>query len=146
LSTDEVQHLNVYAGLPPDIGTRPPFPPVGGSGSGYGGVAFRTGGSPASQALYETEVVKRVFTSLSYKPVLIIDSDYDSDDDVWENEMDAITFARNYGAHIPHMAKMVQDHDDDKMRERLVEGITSWVKGVQSETATQDDVVSLKEL
>ena len=97
------------------------------------------------QALYETEAVKRVLTSLSYKPVFIIDSDYDSDDDVWENEMDIITYARNYGAHIPHMAKMVQDHDD-KMRERLVEGITSWVKGLQSETATQDDAVSLKEL
>jgi hypothetical protein len=38
-----------------------------------------------------------------------------------------------YGTHHPILSKMVQDHDD-KMRERLVEGIASWAKGVQSET------------
>jgi len=64
---------------------------------------------------------------------LILYSDDDDDDDYWEHEMDPNTFARCYGAHNPHFAKLVQDHDD-KMRERLIEGIASWVKGVQSET------------
>jgi hypothetical protein len=81
---------------------------------------------------YATNVVKRSIASLSYRnePALILDSD---DDDDREDQMDPITFARYYAAQNPHLAKIVQDHDDN-LRERLVEGIASWVKGFQSET------------
>jgi hypothetical protein len=70
-----------------------------------------------------------------YTPVWIIASDDgDDDDDDVDNEMDLTTLVRNYyGIHHPVIAEMIQGHDD-QMRERLVEGITSWAKGVQSET------------
>ena len=77
---------------------------------------------------YATNVVKRSFASLSYRdqPALILDSD---DDDDREDQMDPTTFARYYTAQNPHLAdRDVQDHDDN-MRERLVDGIASWVKG-----------------
>ena len=45
--------------------------------------------------------------------------------------LDPVTFAtRYYAAQDLHSAKMVQDHDD-KMRERVVEGIASWLEGIQ---------------
>jgi len=165
LSTDELQRLKVYGGLSPlpvlpNSGPVPPFPPGGGSAapgvpdaspsekdtvpgngsshSGYGKAAFGAGGSSALQALYATGAVKRAFASLSYRePALILhsdDDDDDDDDDDWEDQMDPITFARYYAAQNLHLAKIVQDHDD-KMRERLKEGIASWLEGVQSETA-----------
>ena len=138
--------------FPPGGGNAAPGPPdtsssgkdtVPGSGSsqrprqdgGNGGAAFGAGGSSALQALYATDAVKQAFASLSHRdePVLILDSD-DSDDDEnddWEDKMDPITFARYYAAQSPHLANIVKDHDD-KMRERLVEGVASWVRGIQT--------------
>jgi hypothetical protein len=92
------------------------------------------------QAFYATEAVQDAFVDLWYRelPTLILDSVDGDDDDVVVvgNEMDPITFARYYGARIPPLAKMVQDHDD-KMRERLVEGVSTWLKGVQSAGASE---------
>ena len=146
--------------VPPDNGTMPPFSPGGGSAapgapdtsslgkdtvpgsgssqhprqdSGNGGAAFGAGGSSALQALYASVAVKQAFASLSYRdqPVLILDSDDDNDDeDDWEDRMDPIAFARYYGAQSPHLARIVQDHDDN-MRERLVEGVIGWVRGIK---------------
>jgi hypothetical protein len=47
--------------------------------------------------------------------------------------MDPITFGRCYAAGNPLLAKIVQEHDE-KMRERLDQGIMNWMEGVQSET------------
>jgi len=169
LNRDELQRLKVYGGVPPlhvlpDSGTMPLFPQGGGNaapgnpdasslgkdtvpGSGYGGAAFGTGGSLslALQALYASDTVKQAFASLSYwnQLALILDSDDsgddDDDDDDWEDTMDPVTYARYYAAQNPLLARIVQDHDD-KMRERLVEGIASWVKGVQSETESSKEL------
>jgi hypothetical protein len=87
------------------------------------------------QALYAADAVKQAFEELLYTPFLILasdDGDDDDDDDV-DNEMDPMSYVRMYGTHHPILSKMVQDHDD-KMRERLVEGIGSWAKGVHPET------------
>jgi hypothetical protein len=45
---------------------------------------------------------------------LILDSDDDDDDDDWEDGIDPNTFAGHYAApsQNPHLAKIVQDHDD----------------------------------
>jgi hypothetical protein len=63
------------------------------------------------------------------------DDEEDDDDEEWEDTMDPVTFARYYAGQNPHLAKIVQDHDV-KMRERLDEGIASWMESVQSETVT----------
>lgn len=107
--------------------------------SGLSGPVFGAGGSFALQALYATDVVKQALASLSNhdRPALILDSndddDEDDDDSDWEDGMDPITFARYYAAQNPHLAKIVRDHDN-KMRERLNEGIMRWVGGVRSGT------------
>ena len=104
--------------------------------TGYGGVAFETGGGCALQALYSTDAVKRAFATLSYYANLALlddDDDDDDDDDEWEDRMDPITTLRYYAADCPLSAKIVQEHDD-KMRERLNEGTASWLEGIQPET------------
>jgi hypothetical protein len=162
LSWDEIQRLKIYGGLPltpteTNSSAMPPFPPEGGfaapglpadvsslgksmvPGCSYGGAAFGASGSSALQALYATDAVKRAFESLFYHCQLALipddddDDDDEDDDDEWEDNMDPVTFARYYADLHPHFARIVQEHDD-KMHERLVDGIASWVKGVQYET------------
>jgi hypothetical protein len=103
-----------------------------------GGATFGAGGSTALQALYATDAVKQAFANLSSRgqAALILDSDEDDEDDDddnddWEDRMDPIEFARYYAAQSPHLAKIVQDHED-KMRGRLVEGVSNWVREIQS--------------
>jgi hypothetical protein len=62
-----------------------------------------------------------------------LNSDPEDDDEIWEDNMDPITFARYYAAGNPLLARIVQEHDE-KMRERLNQGVMNWVEGVQSET------------
>jgi hypothetical protein len=141
LSRDEIQRLKIYGGLP--LTPTADVSSLGEStvpGSSYGGAAFGTSGSSALQALYAIDAVKEAFANLSYHCQLdaILDEEDDDEDDEdedeeWEDNMDPVTFARYYTDLHPHFARIVQEHDD-KMRERLVEEIGSWVKGVQSET------------
>jgi len=66
----------------------------------------------------------------------MLNSDEDSEDNdnkEWEDRMDPVMFARYYADQNPHLVKIVQDHNA-KMRERLDEGIVSWMESVQSET------------
>jgi hypothetical protein len=91
--------------------------------------------SLALQALYANDAVKRALaisdrlSSLDTYP----DDNSDDDDEIWEDNMDPVTFCRYYAGNNPLMAKVVQEHDE-KMRERLNQGILNWVEGVQSET------------
>jgi hypothetical protein len=88
----------------------------------------------ALQALYANDAVKHAFADFD-QPSMTLDSgsddddDDDDDDDNWEDNMDPITFARYYAVGNPLLAKIVQEHDQ-KMRERLNQGITNWVEGV----------------
>jgi hypothetical protein len=68
----------------------------------------------ALQALYANEAVKQVFASL-HRPSMVLDSssDDDDEDDDWEDRMYPITFARYYAACNPHMARIVQEHDQN---------------------------------
>jgi hypothetical protein len=101
-------------------------------GAGAGPTASR---SLALQALYANDAVKRALAISERHSALDLypDDDGDDDDDVWEDNMDPITFARYYAASTPLLAKVVQEHDE-KMRERLNQGILNWVEGVQPET------------
>jgi hypothetical protein len=88
-------------------------------------------GSLALQALYKNNAVKDAFSD---HQAIIIGADDDSDEDedeIWEDNMDPITFARYYAAFDPVMARIVRDHDQ-AMRERLNQGIANWIEGVQS--------------
>jgi hypothetical protein len=89
--------------------------------------------SLALQALYANNAVKHAFADFG-QPSMTLDLGSDDDDDNWEENMDPITFARYYAAGNPLLAKIVQEHDQ-KMRERLDQGIANWVEGVQSETS-----------
>ncbi|KAF5386637.1 hypothetical protein D9615_001520 [Tricholomella constricta] len=93
--------------------------------------------SLAFQALYSNDAVKCAFAALdrerhSVKLYSSSDDDSDDDDEVWEDNMDPITFARYYAAADPRLARIVQEHDK-KMRDRLNQGIMSWVEEIQSE-------------
>ena len=121
MSKDEVRRLKRLAGL----STLPGVP-----GSGPGILASK---SLTLSSLYGKNAVKYAFYHLA-PPVFTLDLDDDDDDDLndsWEDNMDAITFARYYAVGSPLLTKIVQDHDR-KMRERLNQGIADWVKGVQS--------------
>jgi hypothetical protein len=90
----------------------------------------------ALQALYSNDAVKRAFADLDRRSTLepYPGDDSDDEDEIWEDNMDPITFARYYAASNPLLAKIVQEHDE-KMRERLDRGILNWVEEVQSETS-----------
>ena len=102
------------------------------------GAGSPAGGSLAFQALYANDAVKQGFASLD-QPSMVLDSDFDDDDeeDDWEDRMDPVTFARYYAASSPHLAKIVQEHDQ-KMCVRLNEEITNWAEGVRSVTFESD--------
>lgn len=111
--------------------------PVQQGGSNQQGGAGRPANrSLALQALYSNDAVKRAFAALERQSVTLDDgSDEDCGDDVevWEDNMDPITFGRHYAAGNPPLAKIVQEHDE-KMRDRLDQGIKDWVEGIQFET------------
>jgi hypothetical protein len=90
----------------------------------------------ALQALHANDAVKHAFADLDQSSITLdsySDDDGDDEGEVWEDNMDPITFARYYAAGNPLLAKIVQEHDQ-KMSERLNQGIANWVEGVQSET------------
>ena len=114
-------------------GSRSPPRPVG--DNNHDGSRLPAGTSLALHALYANEAVKHAFMN---QPSLTLDlgsdDDDDDDDDNWEDNMDPITFARYYAAGNPHLAKIVQEHDQ-KMRERRDQQIVDWIGGVQFETS-----------
>jgi hypothetical protein len=114
------------------------YPNQPGKRGNHPGAGLPAGSSLALQALYANDAVKQAFASLD-QPPMVLDSGSDDDDEDgdWEDRMDPITFARHYAACNPHMARIVQEHDQ-KMRERLDQEITNWTEGVQSETFEDD--------
>ena len=61
------------------------------------------------------------------------DDNNNNNNNNWEDNMDPITFNRYYAASHPVLAKVVQEHDQ-KVRERLNQGIAGWLEGVQSDS------------
>jgi hypothetical protein len=122
-------------GTVPSSGSYP-FQP--GERDNHPGAGLPAGGSLAFQALYANDAVKQAFASLN-RPSMVLDSgsDDDDEDDDWEDRMDPVTFARYYAASSPHLAKIVQEHDE-KMRVRLDQEITNWAQGVRSVTFEGD--------
>jgi hypothetical protein len=163
LSEDEVRCLKEYVISTPvfsSIGTMSPFPSGAGDGTaggpevsprggeadlGSGLLSGRPGGSNhhrgaglpdsislALQALYANDAVKCAFADFDRR-LIAVDS-YSDDDEIWEDNMEPMTFVRYYAAGNPVMERMVQEHDQE-MRKRLDQGIMNWVAGVQSETS-----------
>lgn len=97
------------------------------------GAGLPAGSSLAFQALYANDAVKQAFVSLN-QPSVVLDSgsDDDDEDDDWEDRMDPVTFARYSAASSPHLAKIVQEHDQ-KVRLRLDQEITNWAQEVTFE-------------
>jgi hypothetical protein len=92
-----------------------------------GGAGPSANGSLALQAIYENNAVKRAFFE---HPPIILNSDTNDDiDEIKEDTMDPIMFARYYAVGNLLMAKIVRDHDQ-AMRERLNQGIANWIGGV----------------
>ena len=158
LSEDELERLKEFS-FSPSLGVSSPLISCGGdaamvapdvslivgdiiSGSGLhphlpggSGASLSANGSLALQALYENSAVKDAFSD--HRAINIgADDDSDEDEDeIWEDNMDPITFARYYAASDPVMARIVRDHDQ-AMRERLNQGIANWIEGVQSGYST----------
>jgi hypothetical protein len=108
-----------------------------GGNNNHDGMGFSASTSLALQALYANDAVKRAFADFDQPSMTLdlgSDDDDDDDDDNWEDNMDPITFARYYMAGDPLMAKIVQEHDQ-KLRERLNQGIANWAEVVQYETS-----------
>ena len=57
--------------------------------------------------------------------------------DDWEDKMDPVTFARDYAACSPHLARILQEHDE-KIHVRLNQEITNWAQDVRSVTFEGD--------
>ena len=109
---------------------------LGGSNQ-QGGAGLPANRSVAFQAIYSNDAVKRAFAALERRSVTLdscSDDDCGDDNEVWEDNMDPITFGRHYAAGNPPLAKIVQEHDE-KMRDRLDRGIMNWMEGIESETS-----------
>jgi hypothetical protein len=118
---------NAESPLPSQLGERDNHP----------GAGLPAGGSLAFQALYANDAVKQAFASLN-QPSMVLHSgsdDDDDEDDDWEDRMDPVTFARYYAASSPHLARIVQEHDQ-KVRLHLDQEITNWAQGVTFEGDT----------
>ena len=77
-----------------------------------GEVNLTTSRSMALQALYGTDAVGETFQRLSLRDesgdIILYSDDGSDDDDVWEDNMDSITFAQYYAGPLnPHFVKMV---------------------------------------
>ena len=71
--------------------------------------------------------------------VLDSGSDNHDEDNNWEDRMDSVAFkfARCYAASSPHLAKIIQEHNQ-KMCIHLNQEIMNWAQGVQSVTFEGD--------
>jgi len=112
------------------------YPPQPGERVNHSGAGLPAGGSLAFRTLYANDAVKQAFANLN-QPSIVLDSGSDDDDDDWEDRMDPVTFARYYATSNPHLAKIVQEHDE-KMRVRLDKEITNWAQDVRSVTFEGD--------
>jgi len=105
-------------------------------GSNYhGGAGLPASRSLAFQALYANDAVQRAFANFDQRSITFdscSNDDDDDDDEIWEDNMDPISFVRHYAASHPVLARVVQEHDQ-KVRERLDQGIANWVAAVQPE-------------
>ena len=108
-----------------------------------------TGGSPAWQALFASDAVRRalkVFSDrdkrLAARSVADDDDDEDEDDDndsdsEWEEIMDPIEYCRRLASQIPTYAKLVEDHDR-KVLERRNLDISNWIESVAAAPETPE--------
>ena len=99
-----------------------------------------TGGSPAWQALFASDAVRRAFKNFSSRDNEDEDEDDDEDDEddgEWEEIRDPIEYCRCLASQIPMYAKIVEDHDR-KVRERRNLDISNWIESVAAAPETPE--------